>query len=45
MAKQCNVEFAGVGWSNDIVAIQQFMKQNSDYYFTSVEDFKDFLGY
>ncbi|MGN1399632.1 MAG: HAD family hydrolase [Erysipelotrichaceae bacterium] len=45
MAKQCKVDFAAVGWSNDIKQIQQFMKENSDFYFSTVEELKDFLGY
>ena len=43
MAKNYNVPFVGAGWSNDIPEIREFMKKNSDYYFTKVEDLKRFL--
>lgn len=43
MAKAYGVPFVGAGWANDIVEIRDFMKRNSDYYFTSVEQLKKFL--
>lgn len=43
MAKSCGVDFAGAGWANDIPEIRAFMKQNSNYYFKTVKELKDFL--
>lgn len=43
MTKSFGADFAGAGWSNEIPEIQAFMKMNSDYYFTRVEDFGKFL--
>lgn len=43
MAKAFGADFAGVGWSNDIPQIREFMKANSDVYFTKVEELKDYL--
>ena len=43
MAKNFGCTFVGAGWSNDIPEIREFMKQNSDYYFTKVEELKNFL--
>ncbi|WIV11452.1 HAD hydrolase-like protein [Proteiniborus sp. MB09-C3] len=43
MARSCNVKFAGAGWSHIIPDIQKYMKNNSDYYFTTVESFKKFI--
>jgi beta-phosphoglucomutase-like phosphatase (HAD superfamily) len=43
MAKGCNIDFAGAGWSHMIPAIKDYMKINSDYYFLTVDSFKDFI--
>ncbi len=43
MARAYDVTFVGAGWSNDIPEIREFMKKNSDYYFTKVEELYDFL--
>lgn len=43
MAKSFGVPFVGAGWSNDIPEIRAFMKENSDFYFTKVEELKEFL--
>lgn len=43
MAHSYGVTFVGAGWSNDIQEIRDFMKKNSDYYFTKVEELHEFL--
>ena len=43
MARSVGVPFVGAGWANDIPEIRNFMKQNSDYYFTKVSELQDFL--
>ncbi|MDM5189096.1 HAD hydrolase-like protein [Bacillus sp. DX4.1] len=43
MAKSCNVTFAAAGWSHHIPKIKKQMKEESDYYFESVEKFKEFI--
>ncbi|AKA67913.1 HAD family hydrolase [Clostridium scatologenes] len=43
MARSCNVTFAGAGWSHIIPEIEDYMRTNSDYYFSTVETFKDFI--
>ena len=43
MAKACHVPFACAGWSHDLLEIRDFMKQNCDIYFETVEDFKNYL--
>jgi phosphoglycolate phosphatase/pyrophosphatase PpaX len=43
MAKSCHVAFAGVGWSHSIDEIVNFMRNNADYYFSSIESFRDFI--
>lgn len=44
MAKACGVDFAAAGWSHSFVPeIIDFMKQNSHYYFSSVEQLSRFL--
>ena len=43
MAKSCGVDFAAVGWSNDIAEIESFMKQNCSFYFKSVGALSEFL--
>ena len=44
MAASCGVDFAAVGWANDIDEIERFMRQNSRYYFKTVEELNTFLG-
>lgn len=43
MARSCNVAFAGAGWSHIIPEIENYMRNNSDYYFSTVELFKKFI--
>ena len=44
MASSCGVDFAAAGWANDIKEIECFMRQNSRYYFKTVEELDRFLG-
>ncbi|MDF2989123.1 MAG: hydrolase, partial [Eubacterium sp.] len=39
MARKCNVNFAGAGWSHIIPEIGDYMKIHSDYYFNTVGAF------
>lgn len=43
MAKSCNITFAGAGWSHVIPEIMEYMKINSDYYFSTVDSFRKFV--
>ena len=43
MARSCNTTFAGAGWSHVIPEIMDYMKINSDYYFSTVDSFKKFI--
>ena len=43
MARAYHVPFVGAGWSNDIPEIRNFMKKNSDFYFTKVKELYQFL--
>lgn len=43
MAERCGVDFAGVGWSNDIPAIEGFMRVNCRNYFKTVAELSAFL--
>ncbi len=43
MARTCNVELAAAGWSHRVPEIENYMRNNSDYYFSSVEEFKEFI--
>jgi phosphoglycolate phosphatase/pyrophosphatase PpaX len=43
MARDFGADFVGAGWSNDIPEIREFMKKNSDVYFTKVDDLKKYL--
>lgn len=43
MAKAVGVPFAAAGWANDIPQIEQFMRQNCDRYFKTVNELKAFL--
>ena len=43
MAAACGVDFAGVGWSNDIAAIETFMRRNCTNYFKTVPELAAFV--
>lgn len=43
MAKAAGVKFAAAGWANDIPEIEGFMRENSDLYFKTVDQFKTYL--
>ena len=43
MALAAQVDFAAVGWSNDIAPIETFMRQNSPLYFKTVPELAAFL--
>ena len=43
MALAAKVDFAAVGWSNDIAPIEAFMRKNSPLYFKTVPEFAAFL--
>jgi phosphoglycolate phosphatase-like HAD superfamily hydrolase len=43
MARSCNATFAGAGWSHVIPEIKNYMKINSDYYFSTIASFKNFI--
>lgn len=43
MASRCGVDFAAVGWSNDIPEIESFMRENCRHYFKSVDELDSFL--
>ena len=43
MARSCNVKFAAAGWSHIIPEIEDYMRNNSDYYFPTVEILKKFI--
>ncbi len=43
MAKSCNIDFAAAGWSHSIPEIKQWMKAESNYYFETIKDFRDFV--
>ena len=43
MAKSCGVEFAAAGWGHHLPVIKENMKIESDYYFETVEQFRNFL--
>lgn len=43
MARSCNVDFAAAGWSHSISEIKKQMKLEADYYFETVEEFKNFV--
>ena len=43
MAAACGVDFAGVGWSNDIAAIETFMRHNCTNYFKTVSELAAFV--
>ena len=43
MARTCGVDFAAVGWANDIPAIERFMRGNCRWYFKTVPELAAFL--
>ena len=43
MAAACGVDFAGVGWANDIAEIEQFMRRNCTNYFKTVAELAEFV--
>ncbi len=43
MAAACGVDFAAVGWSNDIPLIETFMRRNRSKYFKTVAELAAFL--
>ena len=43
MARAAGVDFAAVGWANDIPAIERFMRQNCQNYFKTVAELAAFL--
>ena len=45
MARTCNVPFAAAGWSHMIPEIKSYMEENSDYYFSTVNSFRNFILY
>lgn len=45
MAVSSGIHFAAAGWANDILSIETFMKNNSEFYFKSVQELRDFLFY
>lgn len=44
MALRCGVDFAAVGWSNDIPQIEAFMRRNCGLYFKTVGELADYLA-
>ena len=43
MPRACGVDFAAVGWANDIPAIERFMRGNCRWYFKTVPELAAFL--
>jgi phosphoglycolate phosphatase/pyrophosphatase PpaX len=43
MARSCNVDFAAAGWSHALPRIENYMRMNSDYYFSTVDEFSEFI--
>ena len=43
MARAAGVDFAAVGWANDIAEIEAFMRSNCRYYFKTVEELAHFV--
>lgn len=43
MAKSCGVDFAAAGWAHSIPEIDNFMKTNSNHYFSYVGELESFL--
>ncbi len=43
MARAFSATFVGAGWCNDVPEIREFMKKNSDVYFTKVSELREYL--
>lgn len=43
MAKAAGVDFAAVGWSNEVPSIEKFMRENCDRYFKTVAELDEYL--
>jgi cellulose synthase/poly-beta-1,6-N-acetylglucosamine synthase-like glycosyltransferase len=43
MAKGAGVDFAAAGWAYDVREIEDFMRENCDYYLETVEDLRKIL--
>lgn len=43
MARSCSIDFAAAGWSHITPGIKEYMEANSDYYFSTVAAFKEFI--
>ena len=43
MARKAGVDFAAVGWANDIGVIETFMRNNCRYYFKTVSELAEFV--
>lgn len=44
MARAAGADFAAAGWANDIPEIENFMRENCDYYLKTVADLKLLVG-
>ena len=44
MARAAGVDFAAAGWAYDVPAIEEFMRKNCDFYFSSVQELGIFLN-
>lgn len=44
MAKTASVDFAAAGWAYDVPEIEDFMRRNSPYYFSTVQELAEFLS-
>ena len=44
MARSAGADFAAAGWAYDVPEIAEFMKQNCDYYLSTVDDLKALLA-
>ena len=43
-AAACGVDFAAAGWSHGLLPeVAEFMREKSDYYFSTVKEFEEFL--
>lgn len=43
MARSCNIAFAGAGWAHIIPEIKSYMEKKSDFYFSTVSSFIEFI--
>lgn len=41
MAKRCGVEFAAAGWSHSVEKIRNYMMENADYYFSTIDKLRE----